>query len=307
MGKVGIVGAGLIGRSWAVVFARAGWAVSLFDLDQRSLDTAQDTVAKILRDHGAGRRHGDVRLSSSLEEVVDGACLVQECGPEVVGKKQELFAKIDAIAPRDVIIASSTSTIMPSAFSSGLPGRHRCLVAHPVNPPHLIPLVELSGAEWTDFEILDRAGDIYREVGQVPVVVRREVQGFVLNRLQAALLAEALRLIGDGVISARDLDRTVSDGLGLRWSFMGPLATIELNAPGGIGDYLMRYGGMFREMTAVPPPSAVWDADNIERVIESWGAPPASDVHAARSDWRDHRLHALGEHKKQQDLLTASS
>ncbi|WP_318763720.1 3-hydroxyacyl-CoA dehydrogenase [Aminobacter niigataensis] len=304
MRSVGIVGAGLIGRSWAVVFARAGWSVNLFDSDRRSLEAAAGAIGKIIEEDGLSEVSGVVRLSASLEDAVDGVCLVQECGPEAADKKRELFAKIDAVASGDVILASSTSTIMPSAFASGLPGRHRCLVAHPVNPPHLIPVVELCGGEWTDFEVISRAGEFYRDVGQVPVVVRREVQGFVLNRLQAALLAEALRLVGDGVISAHDLDRTVSDGLGLRWSFMGPLATIELNAPGGIGDYLQRYGGIFREITAAPPPSSVWDAGNVERVVESWGLPPTPDMITAKSEWRDRRLQALGDHKKQQDPTT---
>jgi 3-hydroxyacyl-CoA dehydrogenase len=146
------------------------------------------------------------------------------------------------------------------------------------------------------------ARTLYESVGQVPIVLKREVEGFVLNRLQAILLSEALRLVGDGVVSARDLDKTVSEGLGLRWSFMGPFATIELNAPGGIGTYLSRYGPAFRSIAADPPPPEVWDEPNIRKVVSSWGAPPSPEQLAARGAWRDRRLQALRDHKTMQDL-----
>ncbi len=130
------------------------------------------------------------------------------------------------------MLASSTSAIPASRFTEGLAGRARCLVAHPVNPPHLVPIVELCGAPWTAPATIARAERVFASVGQVPIVVRRELDGFVLNRLQGALLSEAMRLVGEGYVSADDLDKTVRDGLGLRWSFLGPMATIELNAPG---------------------------------------------------------------------------
>ena len=132
------------------------------------------------------------------------------------------------------MLASSTSAIPASQFTEALPGCARCLVAHPVNPPHLVPIVELCGAPWTTPPVIERAKRIYAEVGQVPIVVNREIDGFILNRLQGALLSEAMRLVGEGYVSPADLDKTVRDGLGLRWSFMGPLATIELNAPAGL-------------------------------------------------------------------------
>ena len=145
-------------------------------------------------------------------------------------------------------IASSTSSIVASLFSEQLAGRGRVLVGHPVNPPHLVPLVEVCGASWTKQAVLKKAYDIYASIGQVPVRVHKEIDGFVLNRLQGALLAEALKLVGEGIISVKDLDKTVKDGLGLRWAFMGPFETIELNAPAGAEDYFSRYGPVFAKM-----------------------------------------------------------
>src|SRR5207253_7258482 len=137
---------------------------------------------------------------------------------------------------------SSTSTSVESLLSETRAGLHRGLVAHPINPPQLNPLEELVGAPWTAPATIAKAKAIYEAVGQAPIVVKREIDGFILNRLQAVLLSEAFRLVGDGYVTPQDLDKTLKDGLGLRWSFMGPFETIELNAPGGIPDYCRRYG-----------------------------------------------------------------
>ena len=176
---------------------------------------------------------------------------------------------------------SSTSAIPASRFTETLPGRARCLVGHPVNPPHLVPLVELCGAPWTAPEAIDRARKIYREIGQVPVTINSEINGFVLNRLQGALLAEAFRLVGEGFISAEDLDHTVKDGLGLRWSFLGPFETIELNAPGGIPDYCARYTGFYKELASAAAGPEVYQSPNVDRVIAAWPHQPTPERIAA--------------------------
>src|SRR5205085_5888573 len=191
--------------------------------------------------------------AASLAEAVPRADLVQENGPETVEAKRAIFADLDCHAPPAAVLASSTSFIPASAFSEELPGRERCLVGHPVNPPHLVPVVELCGAPWTAPETVARAHGVMSEIGQVPIIVRRELDGFILNRLQGALLTEAMRLVGEGYVSPEDLDKTVRDGLGLRWSFMGPFETIELNAPGGAADYCERYSGFYRRLAADPP------------------------------------------------------
>ena len=179
----------------------------------------------------AGAAAARVRPAASLADALAGATFVQENTPETLESKRATFAELDRLAAPDAILASSTSTIVASVFTENLKGRHRCLVAHPVNPPHLVPLVELVAAPWTAPEIVAKAKALYEAVGQVPIVVKREIEGFILNRLQAVLLSEAFRLVEDGYVTPQDLDKTLKDGLGLRWSFMGPFETIELNAP----------------------------------------------------------------------------
>jgi 3-hydroxyacyl-CoA dehydrogenase len=305
---VAIVGAGLVGRAWAIVFARAGWEVRVHDASPAAAEAAPRLIRAGLDElarHGlvpdAAAAAARVTVATSLEATLAGAALVQESLPEDVAVKRKIFAALDAAAPANAILASSTSSIVASRFTADLAGRARCLVAHPVNPPHLVRLVELCGAPWTSAETVARARTLYESVGQVPVVIRREAEGFVLNRLQSALLAEALRLVEDGMISPQDLDRTVKDGLGQRWSFMGPLATIELNAPGGIADYAARYGPFYRSLAADPASPSVWDADAVARVLAEWGATPDTETIAAKSVWRDRRLAALRAHQNGQD------
>jgi L-gulonate 3-dehydrogenase len=302
--SVAIVGCGLIGRAWAAIFARAGWNVRLSDPDVPTLKAAP----RLIRDElHALARHGlaedpdgalaHVSVADNLEEAVRDAEFVQENGPERVEDKRVIFAQLDTMAPKDALLVSSTSAITASRFTQALPGRARCLVGHPVNPPHLVPLVELCGAPWTSPEAIERARNIYREIGQVPVTINREINGFVLNRLQGALLAEAFRLVGEGYISAEDLDHAVKDGLGLRWSFLGPFETIELNAPGGIPDYCARYTGFYRELASAAAGPEVYQSPNVDRVIAAWPHQPTAERIAGLTERRNERLAALAAHK----------
>jgi 3-hydroxyacyl-CoA dehydrogenase len=304
---VAIVGTGLIGRAWAAIFARAGWNVRLTDPHVPTLTAAP----RLIRDElHALARHGladdpdgavaRVSVAANLEEAVSGVEFVQENGPEKVEDKRIIFAQLDRLAPKHALLVSSTSAITASRFTEKLPGRARCMVGHPVNPPHLVPLVELCGAPWTSPEAIDRARMIYREIGQVPVTINHEINGFVLNRLQGALLAEAFRLVGQGYISAEDLDHTVKDGLGLRWSFLGPFETIELNAPGGIPDYCARYTGFYGELASAAAGPEVYESPNVDRVIAAWPHQPTPERIAARTQRRNERLATLAAHKAKQ-------
>jgi L-gulonate 3-dehydrogenase len=305
MPHVAIIGSGLIGRSWGIVFARGGFDVALYDAGAGVADTARDLVAEGLSELAAQGLVSDaaaaakrVRAAYSVADALSGADFVQENLPENLELKREMFAELDRLAAPNVILASSTSTIVASLFTEDLAGRQRCLVAHPVNPPHLVPVVELVGAPWTSPEIIARAKTIYESVEQVPIIVRREIDGFILNRLQAVLLSEAFRLVGDGYVSPQDLDRTLKDGLGLRWSFMGPFETIELNAPGGIPDYCRRYGPSLSRLSGASP--QVYQGDNLDHILAQWGGTPTPDQIAARMRWRDRRLAALTAHKRSQ-------
>jgi len=305
--NIAVIGAGLIGRAWAMVFARAGWNVRLHDRERAQLDAAQAFIAASLAEQAEYQLVADpaaaaarIETMPDLDAALAGVDWVQENLPETAEVKREVFALLDRHAPREAVLASSTSAIPASQFTEPLAGRARCLVAHPVNPPHLVPVVELCGAPWTAPEVMERARRVYADVGQVPIVVRREIDGFILNRLQGALLSEAMRLVGEGYVSPDDLDKTVRDGLGLRWSFIGPFATIELNAPGGVADYCSRYGGALRRLAEAPPAASVWDPGNVRRVAAALGAPPPGDVLDARTRWRDRRLMALAAHKRAQ-------
>lgn len=300
-----MIGSGLIGRAWAMVFARAGWRVRLYDGVDGQVAAARKLIAASLAEQQSAGLVEDaaaaldrIAPASTIEDAVAGAQWVQENLPEVVDLKRDVFRTLDTHAGDDAILASSTSAIPASRFTETLSGRARCLVAHPVNPPHLVPVVELCGAPWTSPQTIARSRAVMEEVGQVPVLVRRELDGFILNRLQGALLSEAMRLVADGYVSADDLDKTIAEGLGLRWSFMGPFATIELNAPGGVADYCARYSSFYRRLAADPASPDVWDGERAARVAAALGAPLDSTERERRMAWRDARLLALARHKR---------
>ena len=304
MTQVAVIGAGLIGRAWSIVFARAGFEVALWDQFPQAVQPALDFIAErlpelkengLLKDEPAAVL-ARIRPVKELDEAVHDATYVQENGPERVAIKIPLFAELDRLARPDAVLASSTSGIPASAFTEGLRGRHRCLVAHPVNPPYLIPLVEICPAPWTDQATVARTRDIMTAAGQVPATVKKELDGFALNRLQGALLAEAFRLIADDAISPADLDALVKHGLGLRWSFMGPLETIDLNAPGGLADYCDRYGSLYAKMQEQMTPLE-WDAALVGKLQDARRAELPANMQPVRQEWRDRRLMALLAHK----------
>jgi L-gulonate 3-dehydrogenase len=307
MTKVAVVGAGLIGRAWSIVFARAGFDVALWDPYPQQIEAALVFISERLPEleevgllkEPASIVANRVRFAGTLAEAVAAAEHVQENGPERVDAKQALFAELDLVASADTVLASSTSGIPASAFTGGLAGRARCLVAHPVNPPYLIPLVELCPAPWTDPAVVSRTRALMTSAGQVPATVNKEMDGFALNRLQGALLAEAFRLIADDVISPADVDALVKHGLGLRWSFMGPLETIDLNAPGGLADYCERYGSLYAELQKQMTPR-VWDTALIDQLHSARRAELPANMQGVRQEWRDRRLMALLAHKATQ-------
>jgi L-gulonate 3-dehydrogenase len=305
MTRIAIVGSGLIGRAWATVFAGAGCDVALYDPVAGVADAAQRFVGESLREHqalglvedaAAGAKR--VRVAADLADALKGVDLVQENGPETVEAKRALYAEMDRLAAPETILASSTSFIPCSAFSEELAGRQRCVVGHPVNPPHLVPIVEIAPAPWTDAGVVERARQIYERAGQVPIVLRKEVAGFVLNRLQAVLLAEAFRIVGAGICSPEDVDKTIRDGLGYRWSFMGPFETIELNAPGGIPDYVQRYAASLDRMSKDILIEDAFGKATVDTIMSQWPGAQDKDRIAQLSTWRDSRLAGLKAHKR---------
>ncbi|MBV8474491.1 MAG: 3-hydroxyacyl-CoA dehydrogenase [Hyphomicrobiales bacterium] len=310
MTKVAIIGSGFVGRAWAISYARAGHEVALWDEDESAPANALAYIVGLLPDleaqdllNGASATLVATRMRSAatLEEALDGAIYVQENTPEDVAVKRAVFARLDAAAAPDAILASSTSAILPSAFTETLKGRARCLVVHPINPPYLIPAAEVVPAPWTDPAVVERAAAFLRAAGHAPIVMKREIDGFVMNRLQGALLEEAFRLVDQGYASIEDIDIGLRDGLALRWSFMGPFETIDLNAPGGVRDYAERYQQIYSRIFPSTRWRANWTGPVIDKIEAERRARLPAEKLVERQSWRDRRLMALAAHKRRAD------
>ncbi|PHK94938.1 3-hydroxyacyl-CoA dehydrogenase [Pseudoroseomonas rhizosphaerae] len=307
LNTVAVVGAGLVGSGWALVFARGGASVRLFDASESIRAGALARLRTMLEDmRGAGLVEAvepvlaRITVCATLAEAVGDADYIQESVLERVEVKQAACADIDAAMRDDAIVGSSSSGIPASAFTAGLPKRGRFLVAHPVNPPHLVPLVELVPAPWTDPAIIPALRAAMEGWGQAPIEVKGEIEGFILNRLQGALLNEAWALYEAGLASAADIDRTVSQGLGLRWAFMGPFETIDLNAPGGIADYSARLAPLYHNIALSRRDPKPWSQEAIRSAEAELRETLPADRLQARTDWRNRRLMALVAHLRAQ-------
>ncbi len=306
MSKIALVGLGLVGRAWAISFARAGHEVALWDEKPDAVDGALRYAEEVLPDLAsnglleelAPTVRARMRRPSKLEDALDGASHVQESTPEDVEVKRRVFARLDAIAAGDAVLASSTSAILPSRFTEALRGRSRALVVHPINPPYLIPAVEIVPAPWTDAAVVERTTALMRSAGHAPIVMKREIEGFLMNRLQGALLEEAFRLVAEGYASVEDVDVGVREGLAMRWSFIGPFETIDLNAPAGVRDYARRYQGIYERIFASSQWRADWSGPVMDAIEAERRKLLPADRLAERQAWRDRRLMALMAHKR---------
>lgn len=298
---VAIVGAGSIGTGWAIVFAAAGRPVRLYDTaPPRLTDSLAEIRARLddldsfgLLAEPPAAIHARVTATPELAPAVAGAGHVQECVPELLDLKREVFAALDALAPPACPIASSSSFLTASLLADDLPGRARCLVVHPGNPPYLLRVAEIVPAPFTDPAALAATERLLQEAGILPVRVAREVEGFVFNRLQGAVLREAYCLVRDGVASVADIDRLVRDGLGLRWSVVGPFETVDLNSRGGIAAHARRMGPAYARMGAERGQHDPWTDALVARVTAVRRAELDLADWGARVAWRDRALMAL--------------
>lgn len=305
--KVAVIGSGLIGRAWAISYARAGHDVALYDAVAGAAAGALGFVDSVLADLDAnGLLNGNppavvrarITAADSLAAALDGAIHVQENTPERLDMKIEVFRELDRLAAPETVLASSTSALLPSRFTETLAGRHRCLVVHPINPPYLVPAVEVVPAPWTSPDVVLRTGAFMRAAGHAPIMMQKEIDGFLMNRLQGAVLQEAFRLVAEGYATAEDVDIGIRDGLGLRWSFMGPFETIDLNAPAGASQYIERYEGLYSTLAQTQQHIVPWAGPVAEKIEADRRARlPAAEL-PARGIWRDRRLMALLAHKR---------
>lgn len=310
MARTACIGSGNVGRAWAVVFAGAGHDVALHDSDPAQVQRALPMIRRTLEQlAAAGRLTGTpaaalarIHPAATLAEAVIGAAHVQESVREEVEIKRRVVAQIADHAPLDAIIASSTSALPGSAFLTHIAHPERALVAHPVNPPSLIPLVELCGSGRTDDAALAGCRDFMTQVGMKPVTLRKEIDGFLLNRLQYALVAEALHLVGEGYCSAEDIDTVMTQGLALRWLSIGPFETAHLNATGGYAGFVDQFGAMMRKMGSDARTDYDWSAELVARIHEGLAARvPVASI-PERQAWRDGRILAARRTQDEGDL-----
>jgi 3-hydroxyacyl-CoA dehydrogenase len=248
--NVAIIGTGVIGASWAAQFLAKGLDVVATDIApnaEASLRRFIDAAWPALDRLGLAAGASPMRLvfTADLPEAVKGVDLVQENGPERIDFKKKLYGQLDELLPSDVIIASSSSGLTMSEIQSGCPSHpERCVIAHPFNPPHLVPLVEIVGGAKTSEETIRRASEFYTALGKKTVRLHKEVPGHVANRLQAALAREVYYLVGEGVVSVTDVDTAVSWGPGLRWGIMGQVLLNHLGGgQGGMEHFLHQFTG----------------------------------------------------------------
>lgn len=305
--RTAIIGSGFIGRAWAISFARAGYEVKLWDQDPSAPQAAHDYITEVLGDLDRndllnGQTPADVQArilpERDLAQALDGVTHIQENTPEKLDVKIGVFRMLDAAAPAGAVIASSTSALLPSKFTAGLNGRHRCLVVHPINPPYLIPAAEVVPAPWTSAETVERTRAFLVDAGHAPLVMKKELDGFIMNRMQGALLEEAFRLVADGFASVEDVDTGIRDGLALRWSFMGPFETIDLNAPEGIRDYAERYQGIYANIFPQMLRRVDWAGPVMDEIEADRRKRLPGNQLRERQMWRDRRLMALAAHKR---------
>lgn len=310
MRPVAVVGTGSIGVAFAILFASSGRYVRLWDavpdsaerarhdlLDRLELlshhglvaDTAEDVAARVtFHDH----------LADALWEVE----LVQECGPEDLGVKRQIFELLSEHAPADAVLASSSSAMVPSQYGADLPCRERILGAHPGNPPYLLRVIELVPSGETSEKYLDLAAEVYTDAGLKPVLVRKEIEGFLFNRLQGAVLREAYCLVRDGVASVEDIDEVMRSGLGLRWAFLGPFETVDLNTRGGIEVHAGRMGPAYERMGNERGQDDPWTRDLVASVVAQRRRSLPLDQWEERVRWRDERLMMLRALKDLEEL-----
>lgn len=274
--RISIVGAGSIGKGWALHFASHGHEVRLFDVDAGQLASVGTRVRErlsSLKDHDLIEDEIEsiasrITTHKDLREALDGARYIQECGPENVEFKRNLFLEIESIASEDAVIASSSSAIPASKFTSTMNHPERALIVHPGNPPYLLLVAELVPHSGTSNEVVTYTKELLESTGMSAVVVHGEPEGFVFNRLQGALLREAYCLVRDGVISPRELDEIMIRGLGKRWSLIGAFGTSALNVKGGIEAHAARMADSYHRMGVERGQDDPWSDEMVAKVAE---------------------------------------
>ncbi len=305
---VAVAGTGVIGRGWIQVFSRAGCKTRVYDPDINMANAALNWVEKDLKlDEADGFIKTDeiksrlalISVHTDLEEALDGAEYIQENGPEQLEIKQSIFTQIDQISNPSAIIASSASGLDINLIAAGLQGVSRCILAHPFNPPHVIPAVEVLPTVKTSPEVIERATVFLKSVGQMPLLMNFHVDGFLGNRIQAAVVREAIHLVERGVAGVEAVDAVISQGLGLRWALFGNFGVNNTNADGGIREYYKKFGTAYKEsMNDLDSTAPSFDPEMIDRIAAGVEAMEDGTSVAELSRWRDRLIRKIRRLKK---------
>ncbi|MFJ8047765.1 3-hydroxyacyl-CoA dehydrogenase NAD-binding domain-containing protein [Streptomyces luteogriseus] len=295
-----VIGAGTIGLSWTALFAAHGLTVRVSDPREDLAEAVTEALeqyaphlaARGLDVTGLAER---VHIAADVTDAVRDADVVQENGPERAGFKKDLFATLAREAPAHALLLSSSSAIPSTGFTGELADEDaaRVLIGHPFNPPHLVPLVEVVPGERTGEAAVQAALDFYTSVGRTPVVERKEIPGFVGNRLQNALSREAVYLVDQGVVTPEDLDKVMTNSLGLRWATVGPFLGSHLG--GGPGGYrhLVAHIGASMQRTGAGGGTPPLDEERQERLIEAVEKAYGSSTYSELTETRDRRQLAV--------------
>jgi L-gulonate 3-dehydrogenase len=294
---VTIIGAGSIGLSFAIAFARGGWDVVVVEPAPAALAIAPSVVKGKVEAAGEGSETDqspewlqNIGYGSDFAASASAASLVLECAPERLDLKRSIFSRLDDAAGPKTILASASSALMISEIAGHINGRHRAILAHPANPPHIIPMVEVVPADFTSEDATGLARDFFSSIGMAPVVLGREISGLAMNRLQGALLREAYFLVRDGVASVEDIDTIVRSALGLRWAVAGPFETADLNTRGGIAAHARTlgpaYGRFGRERGEEDP----WTPEVVAEVTRQRRALMPLEAWRERVLWREREI-----------------
>ena len=301
-----ILGAGSIGTSFAAAFSDAGWNVVVSDPNptrsqsvERQVYEHKDAIA--LAGLASGMEEGEIDVVASPEVALKNAILVLECGPEDLYIKREIFAKLLDTTSKETLLATASSAIPISQIVTNSKQQSRCLVAHPVNPPSVLRLVELCPAPGTTEYFMERAKTIFANAGFKSAVLGREIEGFILNRLQGAVLREAYRLVNERIAEPNDIDNVMRLGLGPRWALSGPFETAELNTPGGLAAHAKRMGPAYKRMGEERGESVEWKPELVKRVVLARNAARGNITISERAAWR---CRAVAQLVAMRDLLS---